>query len=433
MAPRRQRDDLRSRARARRAVRRLRARRRASIPRGTPTAGSTPATSAAPTDADYLVFLERGAESIRVKGEFVPIPFVENHLAAVDGIADHAMWKRKGALVDEEVVLYAVADDAAGRAAADPDRRAAVVHAPGRGRPGRRAAPRRGRREGPAPPAHRPPRPRLGGAGVSTPGRLGGRHGRPAHARRAQPAAPPRRRPRDRRGRARRRASATVVLKAHEGSTVERAAAAGEGVYGGDRAEQPGRRRQPGRGRGRRAPGRPRGVDAHRVGAHAQGAAPRHRSCPCTAASSCAPVDVMRRRRPAAAVVRRARRRRRARPGAGQRAPVRRRDRRAVPRGRRRGVQRLMVNHPMMAFLRWNDEASPRCRNSTPTSSSASCPTCSATPTTPASASPAATRPRCSSSAATSATPTTRPGRRGRAVAARLEKHVGTEHAPPRS
>ncbi len=60
--------------------------------------------------ADYLIFLERGVESIRVKGEFVPIPYVENHLAAVDGITDHAVWKRKGALVDEEVVLYAVAD-----------------------------------------------------------------------------------------------------------------------------------------------------------------------------------------------------------------------------------------------------------------------------------------------------------------------------------
>jgi crotonobetaine/carnitine-CoA ligase len=59
---------------------------------------------------DYLVFLERGAESIRVKGEFVPIPYVENHLATVDGLADHAVWKRAGALVDEEVVLYAVAD-----------------------------------------------------------------------------------------------------------------------------------------------------------------------------------------------------------------------------------------------------------------------------------------------------------------------------------
>jgi len=59
---------------------------------------------------DYLVFLERGAESIRVKGEFVPIPYVESHLATVNGLADHAVWKRAGALVDEEVVLYAVAD-----------------------------------------------------------------------------------------------------------------------------------------------------------------------------------------------------------------------------------------------------------------------------------------------------------------------------------
>ncbi len=59
---------------------------------------------------DHLVFLERAAESIRVKGEFVPIPFVENHLAALSGVADHAIWKRKGTLVDDEVVLYAVAD-----------------------------------------------------------------------------------------------------------------------------------------------------------------------------------------------------------------------------------------------------------------------------------------------------------------------------------
>jgi len=61
-------------------------------------------------DAGHLVFLERAAESIRVKGEFVPIPFVENHLAAIDGIVDHALWKRNSALIDEEVVLYAVAD-----------------------------------------------------------------------------------------------------------------------------------------------------------------------------------------------------------------------------------------------------------------------------------------------------------------------------------
>ena len=40
---------------------------------------------------DHLVFLERAAESIRVKGEFVPIPFVENHLATLPGVIDHAI------------------------------------------------------------------------------------------------------------------------------------------------------------------------------------------------------------------------------------------------------------------------------------------------------------------------------------------------------
>lgn len=57
-----------------------------------------------------LIFLERRAESIRVKGEFVPIPFVEDRLAGLPGITDHAIWKRPGALVDDEVVLFAVAD-----------------------------------------------------------------------------------------------------------------------------------------------------------------------------------------------------------------------------------------------------------------------------------------------------------------------------------
>jgi carnitine-CoA ligase len=59
----------------------------------------------------YLVFLERAAESIRVKGEFVPIPFVETRIAEVPGIRDHAVWKRRGELVDDDVVLYIVADE----------------------------------------------------------------------------------------------------------------------------------------------------------------------------------------------------------------------------------------------------------------------------------------------------------------------------------
>ena len=35
---------------------------------------------------------------------------MENHLAGIPGITDHALWKRRGELVDEEVVLYVVAD-----------------------------------------------------------------------------------------------------------------------------------------------------------------------------------------------------------------------------------------------------------------------------------------------------------------------------------
>jgi acyl-coenzyme A synthetase/AMP-(fatty) acid ligase len=57
-----------------------------------------------------LVFLERAAESIRVKGEFVPIPFVEAQLGTIAELDDLALWKKPGELVDDEVVLYVVAD-----------------------------------------------------------------------------------------------------------------------------------------------------------------------------------------------------------------------------------------------------------------------------------------------------------------------------------
>lgn len=57
-----------------------------------------------------LVFLERAAESIRVKGEFVPIPYVEEHLGAIAELTDLALWKRPGELVADDVVLYVVAD-----------------------------------------------------------------------------------------------------------------------------------------------------------------------------------------------------------------------------------------------------------------------------------------------------------------------------------
>ncbi|HEX7131508.1 MAG TPA: AMP-binding protein [Iamia sp.] len=72
--------------------------------------------------AGNLVFVERAAESIRVKGEYVPIGFVEDHFSSSGlGFADLAIWRADSDLVDHEVALYVVApalDAAALRAAA---------------------------------------------------------------------------------------------------------------------------------------------------------------------------------------------------------------------------------------------------------------------------------------------------------------------------
>ena len=57
-------------------------------------------------EAGNLVFIERQSESIRVKGEFVPIGYVEQRFASVDGIDDVAVWRRDSELVDDEIVLY---------------------------------------------------------------------------------------------------------------------------------------------------------------------------------------------------------------------------------------------------------------------------------------------------------------------------------------
>ena len=57
-------------------------------------------------DAGNLVFIERRSESIRVKGEFVPIGYVEQRFAAVEGLDDVAVWRRNSELVDDEMVLY---------------------------------------------------------------------------------------------------------------------------------------------------------------------------------------------------------------------------------------------------------------------------------------------------------------------------------------
>jgi crotonobetaine/carnitine-CoA ligase len=63
-------------------------------------------------DSADLIFVARQSESIRVKGEFVPISYVEDHFrASLDGVRDLAIWKRPSDLVDEEIVLYLEGDD----------------------------------------------------------------------------------------------------------------------------------------------------------------------------------------------------------------------------------------------------------------------------------------------------------------------------------
>jgi long-subunit acyl-CoA synthetase (AMP-forming) len=58
-----------------------------------------------------LVFIERRSESIRVKGEYVPIPLVERHFAGLPGVSDLALWKRPGALGGDQLDLYVVASE----------------------------------------------------------------------------------------------------------------------------------------------------------------------------------------------------------------------------------------------------------------------------------------------------------------------------------
>jgi len=57
----------------------------------------------------HLVFIERKADSIRVKGEYVPIAFVEEAFAAIAEVEELALWRRDSDLVDQEPILYVVA------------------------------------------------------------------------------------------------------------------------------------------------------------------------------------------------------------------------------------------------------------------------------------------------------------------------------------
>jgi acyl-CoA synthetase (AMP-forming)/AMP-acid ligase II len=53
-----------------------------------------------------LVFIERLSESVRVKGEYVPLTFVEEKLSSVSGLGDFALWRQPDPVAGHEVVLY---------------------------------------------------------------------------------------------------------------------------------------------------------------------------------------------------------------------------------------------------------------------------------------------------------------------------------------
>ncbi|MGA7912998.1 MAG: AMP-binding protein [Candidatus Dormiibacterota bacterium] len=57
-----------------------------------------------------LIFIERGSESIRVRGEYVPIAFVEQRFADIETVHEAAVWRRASGLVDDDLVLFIVGD-----------------------------------------------------------------------------------------------------------------------------------------------------------------------------------------------------------------------------------------------------------------------------------------------------------------------------------
>jgi acyl-CoA synthetase (AMP-forming)/AMP-acid ligase II len=57
-----------------------------------------------------LVFIERRSESIRVRGEFIPIEYVETQFRDVTGVSDVALWKESRASGDDVPMLYVVGD-----------------------------------------------------------------------------------------------------------------------------------------------------------------------------------------------------------------------------------------------------------------------------------------------------------------------------------
>ena len=115
----RRRADPRPRTRARHPVRRLLRRRQAQPVPATTTAGSPPATWANATRRAGCGSWSAPRSRSGSRASSCPFPFVEERLGTIPELVDLALWKKPGELVDDEVVLYAVADERAGRARSD--------------------------------------------------------------------------------------------------------------------------------------------------------------------------------------------------------------------------------------------------------------------------------------------------------------------------
>ena len=86
-----------------------------------------------------LVFIERLADSIRVKGEYLPIAFVEETFGQIEGLEELALWRQDSELVDHVPVLYVVAPHGIPRDR-EPSKGLAPLHAPSERGAGRRSA-----------------------------------------------------------------------------------------------------------------------------------------------------------------------------------------------------------------------------------------------------------------------------------------------------
>lgn len=60
---------------------------------------------------DNLIFIERLSEAIRVKGEYVPIDFVESKLTSCPSLAPFALWRKESSTTGHEVILYTESSD----------------------------------------------------------------------------------------------------------------------------------------------------------------------------------------------------------------------------------------------------------------------------------------------------------------------------------